>query len=85
MQPVKIIIKHKGDLTKYGYSAKIKAKDRRVALLKAVIEKRDFTGIIKKLNALTILQKNTSPKNSKIFHSDMKFLQAFRDKLKNKK
>lgn len=81
-KPVRIIIKRKGDLTKYGYSVKAKTIDRRVALLKSILVNKNFTATIKKLNALRVLHKNRAPKYSKIFYSDMKFLQKFRENLK---
>lgn len=70
----KIIIKNKGDLKKFNYSSKNKEIDRRISLLKAV-QNSSFGSVIKKLNAVSILNKNKNPKVSKIFKKDMKYIQ----------
>jgi len=64
----------KGDLKRFGYSSKEKKEDREKSLNKAVKEygKND---VIRKLNAVHILTRNTNPKVSAIFHSDMKYVQ----------
>jgi hypothetical protein len=61
----------------HGYSVKDPAAKRRVSLMNA---KRDSNAVsvIKKLNALAVLTKNTQPKNSKIYKSDMHWMQSHR-------
>lgn len=78
----KIIIKDKGGLKKFNYSSKNKAIDRRISLLEAV-KNSSFSSIIKKLNAVSILNKNRNPKISKIFKSDMKYIQKIYKKIKS--
>lgn len=63
----------KGTLTSFGYSSKIKLDDRRKALTKAVKKLSPVT-IIRKLNAVSILNKNTNPKISNIFKKDLKWI-----------
>ncbi len=64
----------KGTLTKHGYSSDDKKEDRHNALIKAALDygKND---VIRKLNAVSILVRNTNPKKSEIFHKDMLFVQ----------
>ena len=64
----------KGDLKKFGYSSKDKKEQREMALKKAVAAK-DKNSVIRKLNAVSNLMKNTHPDISKKFHSDMLFVQ----------
>ena len=64
----------KGSLTKYGYSLKEKAGVRHTALKKAVVA-YGYSSVIKKLNAVRTLTKNTNPKNSEIYSKDIKYLQ----------
>ena len=59
----------KGELTKYGYSSKLPAKERRESLKKAV-KKYSPLSVFRKLNAVATLNKNRSPKLTKIFNSD---------------
>lgn len=60
----------KGDLKSFGYSSKNNDKSRHIAINKAV-KKYGKDSVIRKLNAVGILTKNTNPKVSLIFHKDM--------------
>jgi hypothetical protein len=59
----------KGDLTKFGYSAKSPERSRHSAIKKAV-KKTGAVTIERKLNALAVYTKNTNPKLSKEFKQD---------------
>lgn len=63
-----------GSLTKYGYSVSEPQKSRKRSLKKA-IKKYGKSGVIKKLNAVRLLTRNTSPKNSKKYTQDINFVQ----------
>jgi len=63
-----------GSLKKYGYSVHDSLKKRHTALKKA-IKKYGASSTIKKLNAIRLLTKNTSPKNSKIYEKDLYYVQ----------
>lgn len=68
-----IKIKHKGSLTSLGYSTKEPSTERHKALNKAV-KKYGEGEVVKKLNAVAILTKNTNPKVSKTFKADIKYV-----------
>ena len=70
----KLFTLKKGDLSKYGFSFKKTAKQRRQSLKKAN-KNIDKGTLIRKLNALSILQKNTNPIVSKKAKYDMKWVQ----------
>ena len=59
----------KGDLTKFGYSAKSPERTRHSAIKKAV-KKTGAITIERKLNALAVYTKNRNPKLSKEFKED---------------
>lgn len=63
----------KGDLTKYGYSLKLNEDERRKALDKAKFSKNR---LIRKLNALRVLHKNTNPTYASRAYRDMKYIQS---------
>ena len=63
----------KGSLKQFGYSSKVDAEGRHKALAKAV-KVYGEQSVIKKLSAVRTLTKNTSPKSSKIFDKDIKWL-----------
>ena len=63
----------KGELGKYGYSLKQTREKRRIALEKARKEIPHAT-LVRKVNALAILMKNTHPKYSKRARADVKWL-----------
>lgn len=73
----RIVIKHKGDLTKHGYRAKSSQKSRRRSLRKAVAE-QGRTHVVRKLNALSVLNRNRSPRLSITFRKDMQFVQKIK-------
>ena len=64
----------KGGLTKYGYSVHESATSRHNAIKKA-LKAYGYSNLIKKLNAIKVLSKNTSPKNSRIYGNDIKYIQ----------
>jgi len=67
-----IKITHKGSLKKFGYSSKSSEKDRHKSLLEAIKE-YGKDEVIKKVNALAVLNKNKPIGN--IFQNDLKFIQ----------
>jgi hypothetical protein len=70
----KLFTLKKGELGSFGYKLKLKADQRRKSLKKAS-KKFEKNTLIKKLNALSILQKNTNPINSRKAKYDMKWVQ----------
>lgn len=64
----------KGALTKYGYSISSTDAKRHSALKKA-LKAYGYSSLVKKLNAVKLLTKNTSPRNSKIYGKDLKWIQ----------
>lgn len=58
----------------HGYSVKDPSVKRHQALIKV----GSPVSVIRRLNALSILTKNTQPKNSKIYASDMHWMQNHR-------
>lgn len=60
----------KGTLTQFGYSSSKSDIQRHNALKKAVTH-LTYNDVIKKLNAVKILNKNIKPELSKIFNKDM--------------
>ena len=74
----------KGSLTKFGYTVRESAENRRKALHKALKE-YGYSSLIKKLNAVRLLTRNTSPANSKIYDSDIKYLQNLNPKKSGRK
>lgn len=71
----KLFTLKKGDLSKYGYSLK-KNKDLRHKSLKKSMNKFGKNTLIRKLNALHVLHKNTNPNYSRKARSDMKWIQS---------
>ena len=63
----------KGSLKKYGYSTATSDKKRHSALKKS-LKAYGYSTLIKKLNAVKVLTKNTSPKNSKVYAKDIKWV-----------
>jgi hypothetical protein len=63
-----------GELKKYGYSLKSKA-ERRHSALKRSVKAYGRGTLIKKLNALRVLHKNTHPVYSNKAHNDVKYVQ----------
>lgn len=64
----------KGTLRHFNYSSSKSEKQRREAL-KNAINKLGYSTIIKKLNAVKILNKNTNPRVSNTFNKDMIWIQ----------
>ena len=71
-----IVIKNKGDLTKYGYKnvRKLSRKKRRESLDKAVKQYGRVT-VIRKLGAIRALHYNKDRPLSNKFYSDLKYVQ----------
>jgi len=65
----KIIPVEKGKLSKYGYSIKKPAKERREALKKA-IKAYGALSVFRKLQAMMIMRKRTQPKARAVFEED---------------
>ena len=63
----------KGELGKYGYSTKVNATRRHRALNKAT-RKYGALSVYRKLNALAVYTKNTSPKTSKTVKADRNYI-----------
>lgn len=66
-------IKDEGFLREFGFSTSKPASARRSALHRA-IDDANYSKVIKKLNAVAILNKNTNPSMYKKIRSDMAFL-----------
>lgn len=58
----------------FGYTVKDPAIKRHKALIKAK-DKNNYVSVIRRLNALRVLTKNTQPENSKIYTRDMHWMQ----------
>ena len=71
-----IVIKNKGDLTKYGYKnvRKLSRKKRRESLDKAVNQYGRVT-VMRKLGAIRALHYNKDRNLSNKFYSDLKYVQ----------
>lgn len=64
----------KGSLSQYGYSTHESAKSRRKALESAIDEYGPLS-VLRKLNAVAILNKSQSPGSSRVFKNDMHWVQ----------
>jgi hypothetical protein len=64
----------RGTLGRYGYKTKFNQVVRRAALRKAVVAE-SYATVVRKLNAVAILQKNTNPRVHKILRDDMAWVQ----------
>ena len=67
----------KGELTKFGYEnvVKLSETERHAALTKAV-EAYGSLGVWRKLNAVAVYTRRTSPASSKVFKADMDWIRA---------
>ncbi len=65
----------KGELRQFGYSIKLPPDERRIALQRAV-HKYPVVSVMRKLNALYVLQKNMYPQNALKFKADEKWLKT---------
>ena len=74
-----IVIKNKGDLTKYGYKnvKKLSRKKRRESLDKAVNQYGRVT-VMRKLGAIRALHFNKDRPLSNKFYSDLKYVQGLK-------
>ena len=72
-----IVIKNKGDLTKYGYKnvKKLSRKKRRESLDKAVTQYGRVT-VMRKLGAIRALHFNKNKRLSNKFYRDLKYVQG---------
>lgn len=75
----RLFVLRRGSLRKHGYSAKKSDVARHRALARAV-RAEGYTPVIRKLNAVSILQMNTNPAVSKKMRRDMEYVQMRRDK-----
>ena len=72
-----IEISHKGSLKDFGYSPTVS----KTARLKALREATKVYGkdeMIRKLNAIAVLTKNSQPQNSEIYREDMERVRRMR-------
>ena len=74
--PVRIKIKRKGELTSLGYRMKKSPSERHKALAKAV-RKYGYSGVMKKINALYVFNKNQRPYLAKIAQNDKQYLKNY--------
>jgi hypothetical protein len=65
----------KGLLSKHGYKARLNISDRHIALKKAVAEYGALS-VLRKLNAVAVYTRRTTPDVSAIFKADMKWVRA---------
>jgi hypothetical protein len=70
----KLFVLRRGTLGKYGYKTALSDSERHVALEKAV-RGESYAAVVRKLNAVSILQRRTNPRVYKILRSDMAYLQ----------
>ncbi len=74
----KIRIKlRKGELTKFGYHLDNPAKMRRESLIAALGSGMSYASLIRKLNALRVMNMYHHPETSKKYYSDIVWLQSF--------
>lgn len=73
----KLFTLKKGDLSKFGYSLKATEASRHRTLGKAR-KHFSYATLIRKLNALAILHKNTHPRYASRARSDMEYLRSTR-------
>lgn len=67
----------KGELTKFGYHLDSPAKIRRKALIDALASGMTYSSVVRKLNALRVMNKFHHPKSSEKYYSDITWLQSF--------
>jgi hypothetical protein len=65
----------KGTLSSLGYAVHESSEKRHEALRKA-LKVHGYSVVIKKLNAVRILSRNTNPANSAVYTSDIKYMQS---------
>ena len=69
-----IPVLRKGLLSRFGYHAHLDKEKRHKALKKA-IQEYSAGNVVKKLNAIYVLSKNSNPSLAKIYNSDKKWVQ----------
>lgn len=70
----------RGELGKLGYKVLIAEGERRIALERA-IEEYGYASLVRKLNALAVLNKNRNPEVARRVKRDMAFLKKYRGEL----
>ena len=65
----------RGALTEYGYSTKL-SRDKRHRALSRAARALGRTDVIRKLNAVAVLNRNTNPTVARKFREDMKWVQT---------
>ena len=70
----------RGELGAFGYKVLMSESERRIALERA-IEKYGYASLVRKLNALAVLNKNRNPLVTNRVRRDMAFLKKFRSQL----
>lgn len=70
----RLFVLRKGTLGKYGYKTSYSTEARHTALAKAV-KGESYAAVIRKLNAVSILQRRTNPKVYKVIRGDMAWMQ----------
>ena len=76
---VRIKIKRKGWFKERGYDPDY-SKEYRRRVLRRLVRRYGYGTIIKKLNAVAVLNKYRNPKYARIFRSDMRYLQKRRER-----
>lgn len=69
-----IIITVRGDLTRLGYRLKERSAKKRRQALKKAVRKYGYANVVRKVNALAVLMKNTHPTYAKRARSDVEWL-----------
>lgn len=69
-----IVITEKGSLTRLGYSSKEPAVKRHAALRRAVLM-YSAGAVIRKLNAIRVLNRIRRPEISRVYEDDMRWVQ----------
>lgn len=72
-----------GALGRYGYKMHKKQKSRHSSLKKAV-KSKGYAKTIRELNEISILMRNSNPRDSRVARSDMKWLKKHRGQYKEK-
>lgn len=70
----RLFVLRKGTLSKHGYKTSYEAGARHEALRKAV-KAETYAAVVRKLNAVSILQRRTNPKVYNILRGDMAWVQ----------
>lgn len=75
----RIVLKHRGDLAKHGYSGvKSLTVGQRHAALESAVGEYGPTYVIRKLNVLSIYNKNKDPDLWALFRADMAYVQSLK-------